>query len=155
MTALANHYSIAFGHFLTLHASELSPLEVAPPKGGLLAVDKPMTLRSYEYRDKFSGTRRRVLPLSAGGSVVVRSTDTEFTGWLRRRALAQYSRFVFSVLDGLRAGGYCLGTGSPRHFLGLGAARGATGPLRRHAGDCLCRHLRDVADMAVLKNDHE
>jgi hypothetical protein len=27
--------------------------EVAPPKGGLLAMDKPMTLPSYEYCDKF------------------------------------------------------------------------------------------------------
>ena len=76
MTAPANHYSIAFGHFLTIHASEpfersaqlpgvwlfsdlgdcdfssgvralLTLAEVAlPPKGGLLAMDKPMTLFS-------------------------------------------------------------------------------------------------------------
>jgi hypothetical protein len=114
-----------------------------------------MTLPCHEYRDKFSGTSRRVLPLSTGGSVVVRGVDAELTGWLRRRALAQYSRLVFSVLDGLRAGGYCVGTRSPRHFQGLRAARGTTRPLRRHAGDCLCRHLRDVADMAILKNEYE
>jgi hypothetical protein len=154
MTAPAIHYSIAFGHFLTIYASELSLAQVAPPKGGLLAVDKPMTLPSYEYRDKFSGTGR-VLPLSAGGSVVVRSAALKFTERLRRRALAQYSRLVFSVLDGLRAGGYYLGTRSPRNFQSLGAARGTARPLRRHAGDCLCRHLRDVADMAVLRNGHE
>ena len=41
MTAPTNRYCIAFGHFLTIHAS--NP-EVAPPKGGLLARDKPMTL---------------------------------------------------------------------------------------------------------------
>jgi hypothetical protein len=114
-----------------------------------------MTLPSHEYRDKFSGTRRRVLPLSAGGSVVVRGPDAGFTGWLRRRALAQYPRLVFSVLDGLRAGGSCVGTRSPRHFQDLGAARGTTRPLGRHASDWLCRHLRDVVDLAVLKNAYE
>jgi hypothetical protein len=129
--------------------------DVAPPKGGLLAIDKPMTLPSYEHCDKFCGTRRRVLPLSAGGSNLVRVAVAGFTGWLRRRALAQYSRLVFSVLDGLRARGYCVGTGSPRHFQGFGSARGNTRPLRRHAGDCLCRHLRDVADMAVLRDANE
>ena len=114
-------------------------------------MDKPMTLPSHEYRDKFSGTRRRVLPLSAGGSVVVRGADAGFTGWLRRRALAQYSRIVFSILDGLRAGGSCVGAGRPRNFQGLRNARGTTRPLSRHAGDWLCRHLRDVVDLAVLK----
>jgi hypothetical protein len=118
-------------------------------------MDKPMTLPSHEYRDKFSGTRRHVLPLSAGGSVVVRGADAGFTGWLRRRAFAQYSRLVFSVLDGLRAGGSCVGTRSPRNFQGLGAARGTTRPLSRHASDWLCRHLRDVADMAGLNNAYE
>ena len=118
-------------------------------------MDKPMKLHSHEYRDKFSGTRRRVLPLSAGGSVVVRRADAGFTGWLRRRALAQYSRLVFSVLDGLRAGGSCVGTRSPRNFQGLRNARGTTRPLGRHASDWLCRHLRDVVDLAVLKNGYE
>jgi hypothetical protein len=112
-----------------------------------------MTLPSYEYSDKVSGAGR-ALRHSASGSMV-RRADAEFAGWLRRRTLAQYSRLVFSVLDGLRAGGYCPGTRSPRHFQGLGATRGTTRPLRRHAGDCLCRHLRDVVDMAVLKNAHE
>jgi hypothetical protein len=114
-------------------------------------MDKPMTLPSYEYRDKFSGTRRRVLPLCAGGSVVVRGADAGFSGWLRRRALAQYSRLVFSVLDGLRAGGSCIGTRSPRNFQGLRNARGTTRPLSRRAGDWLCRHLRHVVDLAVVK----
>jgi len=155
MTAAANHCSIAFGHFLTLHASELFLAEAAPPKGGLPATDKPTTLPSHEYRDKLPGTRRRVLPLSADGSVVVRGTVAGFTGWLRRRALAQYSRLVFSVLDGLCAGRYCVGARSSRHFQRLGAARGAARPLRRHAGDCLRGHLRDVADLAVLKNSYE
>src|SRR3984957_405079 len=151
MTAPANHCSIAFGHFLTIRTSEPSLTEVAPPKGGLLRMDKPMTLPSHEYRDKFSGTRRRVLPLFAGGSVVVRGADAGSTGWLRRRALAQYSRLVFSVLDGLRAGGSCVGTRSPRNFQGPRNARGNTRPRRRHASDWLCRHLRDVVDLAVLK----
>jgi hypothetical protein len=159
MTVPANHYSIAFGHFLTIQASEPShptPAEAAlPPKGGLMAVEKPMTLRSHEYRDKCSGTRRRVLPLSAGGSLVVRGADAGFTRWLRRGAFAQYSRIVFSVLDGLRAGGSCVGTRSPRNFQGLRHARGATRPLGRHVSDRLCRHLRDVVDLAVLKNTHE
>jgi hypothetical protein len=114
-----------------------------------------MTLPSYEYRDKFSGTRRRALPLCAGGSVVVRSAAAGFTGRLRRRALAQYSRLVFSVLDGLCAGGSCVGTRGPRNFQGVRNARGATRPLGRHAGDWLCRHLRDVVDLAVLKNAYE
>jgi hypothetical protein len=118
-------------------------------------MDKPMTLPTYEYRDQFSGTRRRLLPLSAGGSAVVRGADAGFTKWLRRRALAQYSGLVFSVLDGLCAGGSCVGTRSPRHFQGLGNARGTTRPLGRHAGDWLCRHLRDVVDLAVLKNAYE
>jgi hypothetical protein len=116
---------------------------------------KPMTLLSHEYRDKFSGTRRRVPALSGRGSAVVRGAAAGFTGWLRRRALAQYSRLVFSVLDGLRAGGSCVGARRPRSFQGLRNARGATRPLGRHAGDWLCRHLRDVAAMAVLRNDHE
>ena len=110
-----------------------------------------MTLPTHEYRDKFSGTRRRVLPLSAGGSVVVRGAAAGFAGWLRRRTVAQYSWLVFSVLDGLRAGGSGAGTRSPRNFQGLGNARGATHPLGRHASDWLCRHLCDVVDMAVLK----
>ena len=116
---------------------------------------KPMTLPAYDYRDEFSGTRRRVLPFSAAGSLVVRGPDLKFTGRMRRRALAQYSGLVFSVLDGLRAGGYCVGTRSPRNFQGLGNARGTARPLRRHARDCLRRHLRDVADMAVLKDANE
>src|SRR5579863_1247289 len=116
MTAPTIPFCIAFGHFLTVHASQPSLAETAPPKGGLLAVDKPVTLASYEYRYTVSGTRRRVLPPSAGGSVLVRGADARVTGRLRRRALAQYSRLVFSVLDGLRVGGYCLGTRSPRNF---------------------------------------
>src|SRR5882757_6245389 len=158
MTAPTNHYSIAFGHFFPIHASEPCcphPAEVAPPKGGLLAVDKPMTLPSYEYRDRFFGAGRRVLPLCAGGLVVASGADARLTGRLRRRALAQYSRLVFSVLDGLRAGGSCVGARCPRNFQGLGNARGTTGPLGRHAGDWLCRHLRDVADMAGLNNAYE
>src|SRR5882724_8976376 len=115
-----------------------------------MAVEKPMTLPSHEYRDKFSGTGQLALPPSAGGSLVVRGADAGFTGWLRRGALAQYSRLVFSVLDGLRAGGSCVGTRSPRSFQGLGNARGTTRPLGRHAGDWLRRHLRDVVDLAVL-----
>jgi hypothetical protein len=118
-------------------------------------MDKPMTLSSHEYRDKFSGTRRRVLPLSAGSSAVVHGAAAGSAGWLRRRALAQYSRLVFSVLDGLRAGGSCVGARRPRNFQGLRNARGTTRPLGRHAGDWLCKHLRDVADLAVLKNAYE
>ena len=155
MTTPANHSFIEFGHFLTIHASEPcspNPAEAAlPPKGGLMEAEKPMTLPSHEYRDKVSGTRRRVLPLSAGGSVVVRGADAGSTGWLRRSALAQYSRLVFSVLDGLRAGGSCVGARSPRNFQGHRNARGNTRPRRRHAGNWLCRHLRDVVDLAVLK----
>jgi hypothetical protein len=116
---------------------------------------KPMTLPSHEYRDKFSGTRWRVLPLSADGSVVVRGAASGFPGWLRRRAFAQYSRFVFSVLDGLRAGGSCIGTRSPRNFQGLGNTRGTAHPLSRHARNWLCRDLRDVADMAGLNYVYE
>jgi hypothetical protein len=116
MTAPPNHYFIAFGNFLTIRASESSLAEVAPPKGGLLATDKPMTLPSHEYRDEFSGARRLVPPLCAGGPVVVRGADTGLIGWLRRSALAQYLGLVFSVLDGLRAGGYCIGARSPRNF---------------------------------------
>jgi hypothetical protein len=122
MTARANRYCIAFGHFLTIHASDLSRADVAPPKGGLLAAYKAMTLRSYVYRDRFCGTGRCVSPLAVGGSVVVRGTDAGAAGWLRRRALAQYSRLVFSVMDGLRACGYCVGTRSPRSFQDLGYA---------------------------------
>src|SRR5258708_5657508 len=155
MTAPANHCSIAFGHFLTVSAGEpRSPNPCrsrTPPKGGLLATGKPMTLPVHEYRDKFFGAGRRVLPLCAGGSVVVRSAAAGLTGWLRRRALPQYSRLVFSVLDGLRAAGSCVGARCPRHFQGLGNARGTTRPLGRHAGDWLCRHLRDVVDLAVVK----
>jgi hypothetical protein len=114
-----------------------------------------MTLTSHEYRDRFSATSRSVLPFSAGSSVVVRGLDTGFTGWLRRRAFAQYSRLVFSVLDGLRAGGACVGTRGPCNFQGLRNARGTTRPLSRHACDWLCRHLRDVVDVAVLKHAYE
>jgi hypothetical protein len=118
-------------------------------------MDKPMTLPSHEYCNEFCGTRQLVLSLFAGGSVVVRGADAGFTGRLRRRALAQYSGLVFSVLDGLRAGGRCLSTRGPRNFQGLRNARGTARPLRRHASDCLCRNLRDVADMAGLNNSYE
>ena len=114
-----------------------------------------MTLPSHESRNRYCGARRRVLPLSFGRSVVVRGVDAGFTGWLRRRALAQYSWLIFSVVDGLRAGGYRVGTCSARNIQGLRAARGTTRALRRHAGDCLCGHLRDVADMAVLNDAYE
>jgi hypothetical protein len=126
----------------------------SPPKGGLLGMDKEMTLPSHECRDKFCKTRRHTLSLCTG-SAVVRRVGAEPSGWLQRRPLAQYSRLVFSVLDGLRAGGYRVGACRPRDLQSLRAARGITRPLRRHAGDCLCRHLRDVADMAVLNNAHE
>jgi hypothetical protein len=118
-------------------------------------MDKPMTLPSYEYGDKYSGAGRRVLPLFAGGSAVVRSADAWVAGRVRRGALAQYSRLVFSILDGLRAGRYRLGTGSPICAQGLGNARGTTRPLPRHPGACLCGQLRDVADMAVLNDTYE
>src|ERR1700676_955124 len=118
-------------------------------------MDKPMTVPSHEYRDKFCGTRRRNLSLSAGGSVVVRGADAGFSEWLRRRALPQYSRLVFSFLDGLRAGGYCVGTRSPRNLQGLRSVRGTTRSIRRHGSDCLCRDLRDVVDLAVLKKAYE
>src|SRR5271155_800784 len=100
MIAPTNHCSIAFAHFSTIHASEPSLAEGAPPKGGLLATNKPMTLASYGYRDKLRGTRGRVLPHCAGRSVVVRGAAAGFAGWLRRRTLAQYSGLVFSILDG-------------------------------------------------------
>jgi len=118
-------------------------------------MDKPMTLPPHEYRDKFSGTRRRVPALSGRGSAVVRGAAAGFIGWLRRRALAQYSRLVFSVLDGLRAGGSCVGARRPCNFQGLRNTRGTTRPLGRHAGDWLCRYLCDVVDLAVLKNAYE
>ena len=86
---------------------------------------------------------------------MVRGAALVFTGRLRRRPLAQYSRLVFSVLDGLRSGGPCVGTRSPRNFQGLRNARGTTRPLSRAASDWLCRHLRDVADMAGLNNAYE
>ena len=117
-----------------------------------------MTLRAHGYRDKFSGIRRRVAPLFAGGSVVVRGSAAGFAGvagWLRRRALAQYPGFVFSVLDGLRTAGSGLGTRSPRNFQGLGNARGNTRALGRRGSDWLRGHLRDVVDLAVLKYAHE
>jgi len=118
-------------------------------------MDKPMTLPSYEYRDKFSGTGQRVLSIFADGSIVGRGANAGLAGWLRRRALPKYSGLVFSVLDALRAGGNCAGARGPHHFQGLGNARRTTRAFRRDAVDCLCRHLRDVADMAVLKNTHE
>jgi hypothetical protein len=117
-------------------------------------MDKPMTLAPYEYRDKFSGTGR-ALPHFAGGSVAARGAAAEFTGWLRRRAIAQHPRLVFPLLDGLRAGRYRLGARRPRNLQGRGTSRGVARPIRRHASDCLCRHLRHVADMAVLSNSYE
>jgi hypothetical protein len=118
-------------------------------------MDKPMTLASHEYRDKYSRASRRVLSLSAGGSVVVRSADAGSAGWLRRRALTQYSGLLFSVLDGLRAGGSRIGTRSPRSFKGLGNVGGTASPIGRYGSDWLCRHLCDVADMAGLSNLYE
>lgn len=116
---------------------------------------KPMTLPSHEDCYKFSGSGRRVPPPSAGGSFVVRRADSGPAGWLRRRAVTEYSGLVFSVLDGLRVGGYCVRPRSPRGFQGFRNARGTTRPLRRHGGDSLCRQFRDVVDLAVLKNTHE
>jgi hypothetical protein len=68
---------------LTIHASAPSFAEVAlPPKGGLLAIDKQMTLLTHEYRDNFCEAGRRVLPLAGVGSVVVRGAASGFTGGL-------------------------------------------------------------------------
>jgi len=106
-------------------------------------MDKPMTLPLMNIAISS--------PERGGGSVVARGADAGFTGWLRRRALAQYSRIVFSVLDGLRAGRSCVGTRSPRNFQGPRNARRNTRPLGRHASDWQCGHLRDVVDLAVLK----
>jgi hypothetical protein len=117
-------------------------------------MDKPMTLPTHECRDKFFRTRR-VLPPCAGVPAVVHGAAARITGRLRRCAVAQYSRLVFSVLDGLRVGGHCLGNRSPRNFQSLGPARGDPRALRRDGGDYLCRHVRDVADMAVLRNADE
>lgn len=65
------------------------------------------------------------------------------------------ARLVFSVLDRVRAGGSCVGARRPRDFQGFRNSPGATRPLGRHARDRLCRHLCDVAAMAVLKNTYE
>jgi hypothetical protein len=118
-------------------------------------MSKPMTLPSYGYEVKSSGTRQRAPSLCAGGAAVVRGAAAGFTGWLRRFALAQYSRLVFSVLDGLRAGGACIGARRPRNFQGLRDTQGTARPLGRHAGDWLCSHLRDLADMAGMNNVYE
>jgi hypothetical protein len=118
-------------------------------------MNKPMTLASYEYWDKISRAWRRVLWLSAGDSVVVCDADAESVGKLRRRALAQYSRLVFSILDGLRAGGSRVGTRSPRNFQGHRNFKGVTRPLGRNGSDWLCRHLYPVVDMAGLINFYE
>jgi hypothetical protein len=83
MTAPASHYSIASEYSLTIRARGPSLTEAAvPPNGGLLAMDKRMTLPSYEYLDKCCGTRARALPPFAAASVVVRGADAGFTGWL-------------------------------------------------------------------------
>jgi hypothetical protein len=86
-------------------------------------MDKRPTLSLHEYRDEFSGARRRALPLSPGLVVMGPGPNAGCTGRLQRRALTQYSRLVFSVLDGLRAGRYCVGTRGARNFQGHGAAR--------------------------------
>jgi hypothetical protein len=96
-----------------------------------------------------------MLRFFAGGSVVVRGLNAGFVGRLQWRAFAQYSWLVFSVLDGLRARGGRAGTRRPRHFQGHGTYAGITRPLRRHASDRLCRHLRDVAALAVMNVAHE
>src|SRR5580692_1103891 len=98
-----------------------------------------MTLPNHEYC---------IPSLCTGRTIVARGPDAGFTVRLQRRALAQYLGLVFSLLDGVRAVWHCVGTRSPRNFQGLGAARGTTRALRRHAGDCLCRNLCDVVDMA-------
>jgi hypothetical protein len=118
-------------------------------------MNKPMTLPSYGYQDKSCGRRQRVPSLYAGGEVVVRGAAAGFTGWLRRFALTQYSRLVFSVLDGLRTGRSCVSARRPRNFQGLRNTQGAARPLSRHAGDWLCSHLRDLADMAGMNNVYE
>jgi hypothetical protein len=51
----------------------------SPPMGGLLAMDKPMTLPAHEYRNKFCGPKRRRLPIVPGGSVVARGADARST----------------------------------------------------------------------------
>jgi hypothetical protein len=152
---LANHYSTAFGRFLLIRDSEPFRAEVAPPKGGQPTGTKSTTLLSHENRDQFSGTKQRVPPTEDSSSVMVRGANAEFTQWLRRRALAQYSWLLFSVLDGLRAVGSCVGIRRPRNFQGLRNARRASRPLPRHSCDRLYRHFRNVVDMAVLNNAHE
>src|SRR5580700_4250430 len=112
--APVNLYCIAFGHISTTSTSNssMAAAEAAPPKGGLLAVHKPMKLPGDERRNSF-GPKSAPL-LCAGGEIVVCGVPAGFTGWLLRRALAQYSRLVFSVLDGLRAGGHLVGTSGAR-----------------------------------------
>jgi hypothetical protein len=131
----------------------MAAAEAAPPKGGLLAVHKPMKLPGDERRNSF-GPKSAPL-LCAGGEIVVCGVPAGFTGWLLRRALAQYSRLVFSVLDGLRAGGHLVGTSGARIAKGHRNTQRNTRPLRRHPGDCLCRHFRHVAVMAVVSDARE
>jgi hypothetical protein len=132
--APANHCSTEFEPFFD-HAR----VAVAPPKGGLLAMVKPMTLPFHEYRD----------------SVVACGTPARLAERLRRRAFAQHFGFIFSVLDGVRAGGPCLGTRSPRHFQGIRHTRGTSHPIARHGRNRMRRHVLDVVDLAIMKNTHE
>jgi len=116
-TARVNLYCIAFGRFLTFNASNPSIAggDAAPPKGGLLAVGKPMKLPGDERHGNLFGPRP-VPALCASSEVVGCGVDAGLTQWLLRRALAQHSWLVFSVLDGLRVGGYRVGTRGPCTF---------------------------------------
>jgi hypothetical protein len=89
--------------------------------------------------------------LSSGRRLKRRWADTVFVEWLRRCAIAQYSRLVFSFLDDLRLGWHRFGAGCSRGFYGIGSSRGNTRPARRPIGDRLRRHFRTMADLAVLK----
>lgn len=126
-----------------------------PPKGGLPLMDKHKTLPQHGYRDELPTTMRPRLPPDHGGSLVLPVADFELARRLRWRPLSQYFRFVFSLLDGMRVGGYRLGIRGARHIQGVGAARGIARPFCRHVGDCLRSYLRDVVDMAVLSRAHE
>jgi hypothetical protein len=107
-----------------------------------------MTLPSHEYRDELPGTG--CVPELFAGTLVVLWGLVGSARRLRRRALAQYSRLLFSILDGLCVGGHRVGARSPRNFQGHWTSRGTTRPFRRQSRNCLRRHLCDLVDLAVL-----
>ncbi len=155
----------------------------SPPKGGLPATAEPMRLPSYDYRHEFRGRKGGGAPPSAGqilqdhvGLASVTSIPRSRSGHLASAWAGRFNggALMLGLLGGCDGApsrnilgsyfpswmvcalaGIALALIARAIFKASGLLDGNTRPVRRHVGDCICKHFRAMAHMAVLKNDHE